>query len=376
MSRLLLLMLLSFLAACAIAPSQPTALPPETAGTDEPDQAVVPTAWRHGDVVENTAESAWWNVWQDETLNGLVDQAMLTNPDILLAETRLGQVEIVAGSADDDEQGIAQPALIAVRNDAQVVRQAVEHAVVSTYLEARLADSRQELLLTRLQLQRDLTNTLYKRLTAGLENTTQMREQEQEEAHTHLAKKQIHYDREQTQIKLAALLGKPPVEFTLSPSTANAGITLSPTLDAPSAVIERQPEVQAAWQRLLSARATSKKRDLDDLDINTQLDLADAMPATRESAYQKSVLLALQQPELAMLAWRRASAQFKSARDALDIQQTQLSATQRAVDAGRLSRIELIKAQLAQNLAQENLLLAAHARNQAYAAVQLALAKD
>ena len=60
----------------------------------------------------------------------------------------------------------------------------------------------------------------------------------------------------------------------------------------------------------------------------------------------------------------------------LEIQSANVHDLERELTAGRISQIELLKAKLAENLAQENALLAQYALRGAFAATQLALARN
>ncbi len=368
----LILLLMAAFSGCATAPVISDPIPPEPTPAVEPEPAIVPTAWRHARMVESVDTSEWWKAWNDEVLNVLVDQTLLSNPEIRAAEARLGQVESVVSDADPEEQPVAQPALNAAKHDVSAVRLAVIHAVVMAYLDARLAERKLDILQQRLKIQHNLTETLHKRLVAGLAGTGPLREQEAASIDTHQAKSAAMLDREQAVNRLALLLGHPPVEFTLQSGSNPFGAKLKLQIDPPASVIERRPDIQSAWQRLLAA--TAGQASDDDLPITVEIEQTESSPAAREALYRKSVLIALQETEQALASWRRSGGAVKAAHDQLDIQTAQLESAQRTLEAGRLSRAEMLKAHLAENLAQENLLTAEHARSTAFAALQLAIA--
>jgi outer membrane protein TolC len=159
----------------------------------------------------------------------------------------------------------------------------------------------------------------------------------------------------------------------LKTGTSPLNSELKAPIDTPAQVIARRPDVQSAWQRLLIANATSTN---DDTPITMQIELSETSPATRDALYRQSVLTALQDVELALAAWRMSATTLTSAQDALRLQSLQTASVQRAVDSGRMSKVELLKTQLAEITAQENVITAAHARNLTYAALQLAIAHE
>ncbi len=363
--------LLALLAGCA------TQDPRESSGTDPiplaPDQVTLPTAWRHEPATESVVATAWWKSLNDPVLNDLIAQAQSNNPDLKITRARLNEIKNIAAEADSDEKETAAGLLLAAENDAHVIQLGVTHTVVTTYLEAQLADKRKEILQQRMQLAHDLTARLHRKLEAGLINSRSLRESEQTEIETRTATEKNHHDRRQAVGRLALLTGLAPIEFKLTPGTDPLSANLELRPDLPSRVIERRPDVQAAWQRLLVA--TMSKPD-GDLPLAARLDLAEASIDNRDALYRKSVLAALQEVEAALSGWRSSRAEAGTSAEFLEIQSANVHDLERELTAGRISQIELLKAKLAENLAQENALLAQYALRGAFAATQLALARN
>ncbi len=373
MQRLFTLLLPAMLVGCTTQAVQE--LPSVEPSAPAPQQAILPTAWTHAPAIETAPASPWWQALNDLVLNDLIAQALMNNPDIRIAEARLSKIRTTVTDADPDEQAMAAAELHAAENDTHVTRLDVTHAVTSAYIDARLAEKRKNLLRQRMQLASDLTSRLHRRLVAGLIDTRTLREAEQTEIETRQAIAKTHHDYQQAMAKLALLSGLAPVEFKLAAGGDGlfAGhLAIQP--DPPGTVIDRRPDVQAAWQRLLASTTTNG--DDDGLPLAAQLEQADAAPASRDALYRKAVLAALQDVETALAGWRLSNAEAKASRDFLEIQTANVHDIEREISAGRLSRIELLKAMLAENLAQENLLLAHHAQRAAFAAAQMALARD
>lgn len=372
MRRLLTLLLPTILAGCATQGVQE--LPAVEPTPSVPQQAILPTAWKHAAATEAVATNPWWKALNDTVLNDLIAQTLTNNPDIRIAEARLNEIRATVAEADPDEQVAAAAGLRAAENDAHVVQLEVVHAVTTAYANARLAEKRKDILQQRMDLAHDLTTRLHRKLEAGLANTRTLREAEQTEIEMHQAAAKTHHDHQQAIARLALLSGMAPVEFKL-PSGGDlfAGhLAIQP--DLPGTVIGRRSDVQAAWQRLLTA--TSADGDDDELPLAARIEQADAAPAVRESLYQKSVLAALQDVETTLAGWRLSNAEAKASLEFLEIQTANVHDMERELSAGRLSRIDLLKAMLTKNLAQENALLAQHAQRVAFAAAQLALARD
>lgn len=371
--RLSTIFLVAGLTACSTTAVQSNAPAASPTAVVKPKPADTPAAWRQTTATEAISGAAWWTVWNDEVISTLVKQAMLTNPEIRIAEARLGAIEKTASDADPDEKTIALAALEAAKNDVRVARQAATHAVVAAYLDARLAEDRQAYLSTRLQLGQELTENLRKRLVAGLGNATPLNEQAQADIELRLSLTQAQQAHEQAIIRLALLLGQAPASFTLSTSTKPLTDELKAPIDTPAQVIARRPDVQSAWQRLLIANATSTN---DDAPIAMQIEQSETSSATRDELYRQSVLTALQDVELALAAWRTSVTTLTAAQDALRLQSLQTASVQHAVDSGRMSKVELLKTRLAENQAQENVLSATYAKHLTYAALQLTLARE
>lgn len=367
------ILLIAGLTACSTATVQNNVTTVAPSTVVKPKLADTPTTWRQTTATEAISGAAWWNIWNDEAISALVKQAMQANPEIRIAEARLSAIEKTASSADPDEKTIALAAIEAAKNDARVTRQATAHAVVAAYLDVRQAEDRQSHLSTRLQLGQELTETLRKRLTAGLSNATPLNEQAQADIELQQSLIQAQQAQEQATIRLALLLGQPPATFTLKTGTSPLINVLKAPIDTPAQVIARRPDVQSAWQRLLIANATSTN---DDAPIAMQIEQAETSSATRDELYRQSVLTALQDVELALATWRASTRALTSAQDTLKLQSMQISSVQRAIDSGHMSKVELLKTRLAEITAQENVITAAHTRNLAYAALQLAIANE
>jgi len=367
-----LLPLLLAVTGCATQPAE--TLPTIEIPLAAPHEATVPTTWNHTNTHEPSTITPWWSVWNDAVLNELIAQALTNNPDTRIADARLNEIRALVADPDPDEQAIAPIALLAAENDAHVTQLEVTHAIVTTYADVRLAELRTELLKQRMQLARNLTARLHRRLEAGLINTRTLREAEQTEIETHQAVARAHQDVQQATAKLALLTGTAPIEFKLAAGNMLLNTPSAVDPDLPAAVIARRPDVQAAWQRLLAASTADDK--LDDLPLVAGIEQVDSARNVREVLYQKAVLAALQEVESALAAWRASKAEYKSAQAFLEIQTANARDSEREIAAGRLSQIDLLKALLAENIAQENVMLAQHAQHIAYAAAQLALARD
>ena len=368
--RALALVLLFMLAGCAAQGTPREAEPIPLA----PDQVILPTAWQHVPATETAAPRPWWKALHDPVLDDLIAQALDHNPEIKVATARLDEIRTIVADADHGDEVAAMAQLRAAEADVHVVQLEVSHAVTAAYADARLAEKKRGMLQQRMQLALELTTRLHRKLEAGLINARLLRESEQAGIDTREAAAKNHQKHRQALARLALLSGQAPIAFTLAPGPDLFAVALVVQPDLPSTVMDRRPDVQAAWQRLLAAIAVDG--DNDSLPLGVQLEQADAAPAGREALYRKSVFAALQEVEVALSVWRLADQQNRAAADALEMQSANVHDLERELTAGRVSRIEGIHAALAENQALESVLQAQYGRINAYAAAQLALASD
>ncbi len=255
----------------------------------------------------------WWSQLHDDTLDRLITESIDINADLAVAAARLQQARAVADGAaaarrprldasagaarersprstlrDTDGTSATTPPFTQARFSAQLevgyeidllgrlslakqaadaaveasesdviaLRRWLAHAVVSGYIDVRLADD--ELLRSRAAqtLQHAIVRAETQRLVAGLSTRSALREAQRGLDSLIDAERLLDTDRELALTRLAVLLGKAPVDMQLASQDdyferhAFSG-ALAPAL--PAEVLAERADVAAAWQRVVAA---------------------------------------------------------------------------------------------------------------------------
>ncbi len=91
LSRLTLLLALALLGGCSSLVRTPYTAPATR----------IPAAWQQGDPAAGVNASQWWQAFGDQTLNGLIDEALRKNNDLAVATIKLRRAQLQAGIAND-----------------------------------------------------------------------------------------------------------------------------------------------------------------------------------------------------------------------------------------------------------------------------------
>ncbi|MGH7323417.1 MAG: efflux transporter outer membrane subunit [Candidatus Rokuibacteriota bacterium] len=273
-------------------------------------QPVVPTpdVWRDSQPSPDPAslsDVAWWDLFQDEELRGLVRTALEANKDLRIAVTRVDQAraqlgvtrsaqfpEINAGASattnrisdnirprgqggetgllsttvdlafEIDLWGRLRRATEAARADllaSEEARRAVVMTLVSdvgnAYLQLRELDAELETTKRNVASRRQSLQIVRDRFDAGLTSALDLRQAEAELASTAAQIPDLERQIAQTENQLSILLGRNP--GGISRGRPLTGQTFPPTVPAglPSALLERRPDIRQAEQGLVSANA-------------------------------------------------------------------------------------------------------------------------
>lgn len=291
-----------------------------------PEPMVAPTAWSARiDTAAATAVpvAAWWEELADEQLNRLVELALRDGADVSLAAARvrqarafaqeasanrLPQVDVgVAGvreripktSLRDGEGGkqtipayrqsnfaarldaryeidllgrlalgerAAAAEAAASEEELRAVRQWLAREVVLAYADLRLAEERAALSREANIRLGDLLNSEQERLKAGLVARERLRGAQRALAETSDAQAALVQERHAALARLANLLGLSTGELQVQIRAdyfARLGLSGAVTPDLPATVIERRPDVAAAWQRVLASSDQAERARLE-----------------------------------------------------------------------------------------------------------------
>ncbi|SDT59235.1 efflux transporter outer membrane subunit [Pseudomonas prosekii] len=302
-SRLLSLALcVSLLSACAVGPDYQR---PQTAEIAQYKEA---EGWRQANPSDSLARGAWWELYGDRQLNGLVDQLNNANQTVAQAEARYRQSQALvksaraafyptvdlsagktrssqgAGSSSSSlsssasgirdtystEFGVSWEADIwgklrrgleadqataqASFADLAAMRLSQQSEMVQNYLQLRVIDQQKRLLestVAAYQRSLQMTQNQYRAGVSGRDAVAQ--------AQTQLKSTQadlvdLIWQRAQFENAIAVLIGLPPAEFNLAESQDIPKLPQIP-LSLPSQLLERRPDIASAERSVIAANA-------------------------------------------------------------------------------------------------------------------------
>ncbi len=273
-------------------------------------QALVPIQYKHAAPWKEAAPSDhqdkghWWEIYADETLNGLELQAEEANQTLKAAYARLTQAQAAAGISKADRiprldlnssAGRGRtPAALSASGRGQThnqfslplalsyeidlfgrVKRSVEAAEASAasatsdyralllllqsdlarnYFALRSLDTEISLLQSTLELRKAAMKMVQSQFEHGLVGKLDLLRAEAELASTDAEAIGLQKQRSELENVIALLIGQPPSNFTLAAAPLSLSVpTIAPGL--PSSLLERRPDVAAAERRMAAASA-------------------------------------------------------------------------------------------------------------------------
>jgi outer membrane protein, multidrug efflux system len=293
--KLTLMASLLVLAGCS------TVKPPEHTEIDVPAQyreaASLEGAWKMAAPADDADRGQWWLIYNDQTLNDLIEQATQANQTLAGAAARVKEARAIAGIVDADRRfqlgggvsptrikqsgespytewrALASAAyevdLIGRLSDASraaeldaAAQEAAYRSVLLTlqadvaqqYFLIRALDNELAILRKSIDLRREEVRLVQYRYEVG--DTSQL---DVDKAKTELSIVQAEAEsvaraRAQQDHALAVLLGKAPAQFTLAPALLNQSLVAVPP-GLPSDLLERRPDIAQAQRQLAAASA-------------------------------------------------------------------------------------------------------------------------
>jgi len=276
-----------------------------TAAIDTTQVPAAPAAFKEGGIaVAATArapqrQGAWWTVFADPVLDGLIAKADANNNSIQVAAARLAQARALAGQADADRYpqlgigvGATRQSNLTTGNVAQTVVSASANLSYEVDLFGKLSDSakaatldaasREALLRsTQLLVQADVAQT-YLKLRAldterelvrstllAYQNTlrlTEVRFREGDVAELDVARvlseaaatesEVLALDQRRAVLEhaLAVMVGEVASQFSIAPANWSTALPVIP-VGVPSTVLTRRPDIAAAQTTMQAAQA-------------------------------------------------------------------------------------------------------------------------
>ncbi|WP_313388481.1 efflux transporter outer membrane subunit [Achromobacter aegrifaciens] len=290
--------LCALLGACAVGPDyQRPALDVGTAYKEGQDQV---EGWKPARPLDQAERGAWWQVYDDATLNGLVERLNASNQTVAQAEanyrqaragffptvgagagmTRSGSGGGQNGSSTSSGSNVSnqysltgsvswevdlwgrvrrsvessEASAAASLADLGATRLSAQAALVQAYLQLRVLDEQKRLLdatVAAYEKSLQLTQNRYAVGVAGQADVAVARTQVES---TRAQSIDLDWQRGQLEHAIAVLMGQAPSQFSLPPTVFALQLPQIP-VGLPSELLERRPDVAAAERRAAAANA-------------------------------------------------------------------------------------------------------------------------
>lgn len=280
----------------------PDYVKPETPQTAEFKEA---KGWKVAEPKDNQIREAWWQLFNDQELNALVEQVEISNQNIVAAKARFRQAQALTASSradyfptisanasktrnqpsgtstntingpsirdtnsvtlnlawEADVWGRIGRTVEADRATADATSGDIAAALLSaqaelaqSYFSLRIADSQKKLLdeaVVSYQKSLEVTKNRYQ---AGVVGKNDVVQAETLLKTTQAQSSDLAIQRAQYEHAIALLIGKAPADLTIAPSPLSMTIPDVP-LSVPSELLERRPDIAAAERRVAAANA-------------------------------------------------------------------------------------------------------------------------
>ncbi len=292
---------LTLLTAALLLAGCSTVKPPEQVTLDLPSQyreaGQLDGAWKKAEPADNVDRGQWWHIYRDAELNGLVEQATQSNPNLAVAVARVKEARAIAGIVDANRgfqlnggigptrtRDSTTPAttewraqlnaayevdLIGRLSDesraAALDAEAQEAAyrsilltlqadVAQQYFAIRSLDTELDILQKTVALRQEEVRLVQYRYNVGDTSELDLAKAKTELAVVPAEEESVKRLRAQQDHALAVLLGKAPAQFTLAAAPLEANKVIVP-VGLPADLLERRPDIAQAQRQLAAASA-------------------------------------------------------------------------------------------------------------------------
>jgi outer membrane protein, multidrug efflux system len=296
----LLLAMLFAGAGCSVGPDY---VRPEVATPAAYDGAM---AWGKAVPADNLPKGPWWQLFGDETLNGLEEEAAAHNPEISAALARVEEARATARISKSDfyphldfspsgwlghgaenspyynplvgqnnsdarlsldlsyevdlwgkirrQTEAAKAGLQASASEAESVKLTLQAEVARNYFLLRTLDTQIDILAETVRIYAKSVELIAERKTQGLDNDFNLMRAQTELAQAKVRAEEVALRRGKVEHSLAILLGKPPTGFVLKHNPLDGGPPVVPS-GTPAQLLERRPDVAGAERMVAAANA-------------------------------------------------------------------------------------------------------------------------
>ncbi|MDE1166595.1 MAG: efflux transporter outer membrane subunit [Pseudomonas sp.] len=290
------------LGGCAIGPDY------HRPAVDTPAQFKEAEGWRQAQPADALARGAWWELYGDAQLNGLVEQLNRSNQTVAQYEAQYRQAQALVKSSraaffptldlsagktrasqgtgssnaglasqgsgirntyttqlgvswEADIWGKLRRGLEADKANAQAsladlasMRLSLQSQLVQNYLQLRVIDEQKRLLQATVQAyQRSLTMT-QNQYKAGVSGKDAVAQAQTQLRSTQADLVDLAWQRAQFENAIAVLMGQPPADFTLAETQVIPTLPAIP-VQMPGQLLERRPDIAAAERSVMAANA-------------------------------------------------------------------------------------------------------------------------
>ena len=293
---------LAMLSACTLSPDYHRPQAPE------PVAFKYAEGWTQANPSDALARGAWWELYGDAQLNGLVEQLNTGNQTVAQYEAQYRQAQTLVRSAraslfpsldlsagktrssqgtgssssslSNNSSGIRdtystqlgvsweadlwgklreglnanEASAEASLADLAAIRLSLQSELVQNYLQLRVIDEQKRLLEATVAAYQRSLNMTQNQYRAGVSGKDAVAQAQTQLKSTQADLIDLIWQRAQFENAIAVLMGKAPAEFALAPSTDIPALPQIP-LGLPSQLLERRPDIASAERKVMAANA-------------------------------------------------------------------------------------------------------------------------
>ncbi|MCY1398058.1 Outer membrane protein OprM [compost metagenome] len=290
------------LSACALGPDY------QRPDVTTPAQFKQAEGWRQAQPADGLARGAWWELYGDSQLNGLVEELNRSNQTVAQSEAQYRQAQALvrttrgalfptvdlsagktrssqgSGSSNSSlsssssgirdtyrtELGVSWQADLwgklrrgleadtasaqASLADLAAVRLSLQSELVQNYLQLRVIDEQKRLLEATVEAYERSLKMTENQYRAGVSGKDAVAQAQTQLRSTQADLVDLAWQRAQFENAIAVLMGKAPADFSLAATTEIPALPAIP-LALPSQLLERRPDIAAAERSVMAANA-------------------------------------------------------------------------------------------------------------------------
>ncbi|MBV9825266.1 MAG: efflux transporter outer membrane subunit [Alphaproteobacteria bacterium] len=260
--------------------------------------------WQIAQPADAVDRGAWWSIYRDPVLDGLERQIDISNQNLKASEASFREAEAIVtaaraqyfptvtgsgsgtrsrtpgGGAGGGKGSISNSFSLdagaswtpdlwgrirrtvegdvanaqASAGDLASARLSAQGSLASDYMQLRIADELQRLLQASVRAYTESLRITQNQYSGGTADQSAVSQAQAQLDSTQAQLIAVGVTRAQLEHAIAVLVGKPPAQFSIAPSTAMLAIPFIPP-ELPGAILQRRPDIAAAERRMAAANA-------------------------------------------------------------------------------------------------------------------------